>query len=102
MSGNINSNDITKSSSSYEDFINENILKNSQKHHIDNNCDENKFKEDCDDKSSNSDIKDINSMQSESEDESEIDLTTTSSPNDNFTLVNGCIDFSSNNNNSDK
>lgn len=52
----------------------------------------------CDNKSSVNDsdckISDIN--ESESESESEIDLTTTSPKS--FNLVNGCIDFSNNNN----
>jgi hypothetical protein len=69
------------------------MLKHAQDREINSGCDKKNFKNDCDSKNS-----DMN--QSESESESEIDLTTTGSPKS-FTLVNGCIDFS-NNNNSEK
>lgn len=105
MNANINSTEQSKSATSYEDFINENVLKHSQKLQI-SECDEKKFKEHIYDKSLNSEIRKINEMrdESESEGESEIDLTTTGGPKD-FVIVNGCIDFSNNhnnNNNSDK
>lgn len=86
------SNDSSKPPSSYEDFIKENMLKHSQE--MNSGCDKNIFKNDCDSKNS-----DMN--ESDSESESEIDLTTTGSPKS-FTLVNGCIDYSNNNNNSEK
>lgn len=90
-------NDLPKSSP-YEDFISENMMKSSQTLQADSDCDSRKFKKDFDDENVSSDVKD----DSESEDESEIDLTTTGSPKS-FVLVNGCIDFSNNNNNkSDK
>lgn len=96
----MNENDSSKSPSSYEDFINENMLKNSQQQ-INSECDTKKFKADFDDNvKSSSEVrhdKDVHD-ESESESESEIDLTTTGSPK-NFVLVNGCIDFSNNNNN---
>lgn len=87
-------NDMSKSpSSSYEDFLNENMLKGQQTN-SNSECDEKKRFE------SNFDKKQLRSEmnESESESESEIDLTTTGSPKD-FVMVNGCIDFSSNNNN---
>lgn len=67
------------------------MLKHSQEREINSDCDNKRFK-------TASDAKDSDLNESESESESEIDLTTTGSPN-NFTLVNGCIDFSNNNNN---
>lgn len=87
LKGNINLNDLSKAPTSYEDFINDNMMKSVQ-NHLNSDCDNKNFEQ------SKSDIK-IN--ESGSEDESEIDLTTTSSQND-FVLVNGCIDFSNNNN----
>lgn len=91
----MNANDLSKSPSSYEDFINENVLKNSQHQQINSECDKKKkFENDFDDEKLRSKMR--NSSGSESE--SEIDLTTTGSPK-NFVLVNGCIDFSNNNNN---
>lgn len=73
------------------------MLKSSQKLQADSDCDNRKFQKDFDDEKLTSDLKN-NKNDSESEDESEIDLTTTGSPRD-FVLVNGCIDFSNNNNN---
>lgn len=62
-------------------------------------CDKKMFNEDFDNEKMRSEMKKIKGTdESGSESESEIDLTTTGSPK-NFVLVNGCIDFSSNNNN---
>lgn len=77
----------------YEDFIKENMLKRSQDRQKTSDCDNKTSMKDSDSKSS-----DMN--ESESESESEIDLTTTSPKS--FNLVNGCIDFSNNNNNCEK
>lgn len=63
-------------------------------------CDKKMFSEGFDDEKMRSEMKKIKGTTEESgsESESEIDLTTTGSPK-NFVLVNGCIDFSNNNNN---
>lgn len=89
MNANINPNDLSKSPKSYEDFINENMLKTQQRHQ-NSECDNEKFKEEFNE---SSELKNID--ESESEEESEIDLTTTGSPNS----FNFPIDFSNNNNN---
>jgi hypothetical protein len=65
------------------------MLKHSQERQKESGCDNKSSMKDSDSKSS-----ELN--ESESESESEIDLTTTSPKS--FTLVNGCIDFSNNNN----
>lgn len=65
------------------------MLKHSQDNQNSSACDNKSFKKDSDSKSS-----EMN--ESDSESESEIDLTTTSPKS--FSLVNGCIDFSNNNN----
>jgi hypothetical protein len=83
-------NDLSRSPTSYED-----VIRNQQKHQINSECDKKNEQDDFDDKQLNSEMK-IN--ESDSESESEIDLTTNGSPKD-FVLVNGCIDFSNNNNN---
>lgn len=91
--------DLSKSPTSYEDFINENMIKNAQ-HQMNSECDKKMFSEGFDDEKMRSEMKKIKGTTEESgsESESEIDLTTTGSPK-NFVLVNGCIDFSNNNNN---
>lgn len=83
-----------------EDFVNESLLKSSQQQ-FESECDKNRFKNDFDKESSECDEKAFKKSRSErnsSDSETEIDLTTTGSPKD-FVLVNGCIDFSNNNNN---
>lgn len=90
----INGNDLSKSAAStYEEFINEKVREKLQNESINSESDKKKIEGQFDDKRLSSDLN-----ESGSESESEIDLTTTGSPN-NFVLVNGCIDFSNNNNN---
>ena len=89
----MSSNDLSKSPTSYEAFINEKIHEKLQLEAINSESDKKKFEEHFDDKNMKSDLN-----ESDSDSESEIDLTTTGSPK-NFVLVNGCIDFSNNNNN---
>lgn len=98
MNPNLNLNDLSTKSTPYENFINENMMKSSQKLLADSDCNYRMFKQNFDDDKFKSDFKNIEKMSDESEEGSEIDLTTTGSPN-NFVLVNGCIDFSNNNNN---
>lgn len=94
MNTNLNLTDLPTKSTPYEDFINENMMKNSQKLQADSDCNNRKFKQDFDDDKFKSDLKNNGKMSddlttTEIDDESEIDLTTTGSP----------IDFSNNNNN---
>lgn len=96
----INASDGLESPVSYEDFVNESLRKSSQQQ-FDRECDKNKHKVDFEGENAKCDLKLFKNSQKESESsesESEIDLTTTASARD-FVLVNGCIDFSNNNNN---
>lgn len=86
----MNSDKMPKSPSAYEKFICENVLKNSQKFQQQQHetTSENLICE------SFKRIKSGKDMQESDESESEIDLTTTTSPQNSFVL-----DFSNNNNN---
>lgn len=92
----MSANDLSKSPTSYEEFVNEKIHENLHRQAINSESDKKKCEEHFDDTKPRSDLN-----ESDSESESEIDLTTTGSPKNpkNFVLVNGCIDFSNNNNN---
>lgn len=92
----MSANDLSKSPTPYEEFINEKIHENLKRQAINSESDKKRFEEHCVDKKSKSDLN-----ESDSGSEAEIDLTTTGSPK-NFVLVNGCIDFSNNNNNNNK
>lgn len=89
----MSANDLSKSSMSYEEFINEKVHESIKEHAINSESDKKKIEPHFDDKKLRCDFN-----ESGSESESEIDLTTTGSPKT-FVLVNGCIDFSNNNNN---
>ncbi|CRL05881.1 CLUMA_CG018998, isoform A [Clunio marinus] len=101
MKASLSPNDLSKSPlhSSYEDFMNEGMMKNQMRME----CDKKEINENYDIKKLMSEHKSVDKSQdeSESDEESEIDLTTTGSPK-NFILVNGCIDFSNNNNSGKK
>lgn len=95
----MNASDASNSPASYEDFVNK-----SSQQQFDSECDKSRFNVNFDNDNSKCDMKLTKNSEKEgasSESESEIDLTTTGSPRD-FVLVNGCIDFSNNNNNINK